>query len=350
MSRMSIRGVSKRYDDIPVLQDIGLAIPHGAVLALLGPSGCGKTTLLRLIAGFDRVDAGAIAFDDRIVSSPTVFVAPERRGIGYVPQEGALFPHLTVAGNIRYGVSGRRDRDARVQEVLDLIGLAGFGERFPHELSGGQQQRVALARALAPDPALILLDEPFNALDLDLRRSMCEDVIAVLRRTGTTTVLVTHDPGEAFAVADLVAVMQGGRIMQCARPDVVYWQPASPSVARLTGASIFLNGECRSDEAACPLGILPVYPGAACSGKAWIMLRPEQVTLAPEGRGTPARVTHHSFRGDHTLLRLELGGLMLGLRTPSLSAPLSGADVFLSVRGACMAYPAHEHPEAGDGA
>ena len=347
MSCMTIEQVSKYYDDVPVLKDVNLAIPHGAILALLGPSGCGKTTLLRLIAGFDRVDAGRIAFDDRIVASSTVYVTPEQRGIGYVPQEGALFPHLTVAGNIRYGLSRHAHKKARVEQVLSLTGLEGFGARFPHELSGGQQQRVALARALAPDPALILLDEPFNALDLDLRRGMCEDVISVLRRTGTTTILVTHDPGEAFAVADLVAVMQGGRIMQCARPDVVYWRPGSPSVARLTGASIFLDGEFRGDRVACPLGLLPLQPDSPrLEGKAWVMLRPEQVALAPEGQGVPARVERCSFRGDHTLLSLLLGNVRLNLRTPSLQAPTSGTAVFLSVCGACVTFPEHAKPDA----
>ncbi|CAM5463341.1 ABC transporter ATP-binding protein [Eoetvoesiella caeni] len=347
MSTVHIRRLAKRYDDAPVLQDIDLTIPHGDVLALLGPSGCGKTTLLRLIAGFDRVDGGTIAFDDRMVASPNVYIAPEKRGIGYVPQEGALFPHLTVAGNIGYGLSRRGDRKARIQEVLSLTGLAGLGERFPQELSGGQQQRAALARALAPDPALILLDEPFNALDLDLRRSMCEDVVAVLRQTGTTTVLVTHDPGEAFAVADSVAVMQAGRIMQCARPDLVYWQPKSPSVARLTGASVFLSGEAQGDHVACLLGSLSVYPEIERhTGKVWAMLRPEQISLVPKGQGVPARVTHSSFRGDHTLLSMLIGDFRFGLRTPSLSAPASGSDVFLSVRGACMAFSSHAYPEA----
>lgn len=341
MSQVQIEGVSKYYDDVAVLRDINLRIPHGAVLALLGPSGCGKTTLLRLIAGFDHIDSGTIDFDDRKVASASVYVAPERRGIGYVPQEGALFPHLTVAGNVRYGLSRKVDWQARVQEVLALTGLSGLGERFPHELSGGQQQRVALARALAPDPALILLDEPFNALDLDLRRNMCEDVVAVLRQTGTTTVLVTHDPGEAFAVADMVAVMQGGQIMQCAPPEQVYWQPQTPSVARLTGASIFLRGQSQGDAATCPLGRLPVQPGhTKPAGDVWVMLRPEQVALAQQGEGVPASVTHSSFRGDHSLLNVQLDDIRFGLRAPSLLAPVSGSDVFLSVRGACMAFTA----------
>lgn len=340
MSRITLKDLSKHYNAAPVLDRIELTIEHGSVLALLGPSGCGKTTLLRLIAGFDRPDAGTIAFDERIVASERVNLPPEKRGIGYVPQEGALFPHLSVAGNIRYGLHRRTRHEARVEEILERTGLHGLGERFPHELSGGQQQRAALARALAPDPALILLDEPFNALDLDLRRTMCEDVIAVLRRTGTTTVLVSHDPGEAFSVADQVAVMQGGKIMQSAPPDQVYWRPGSPAVARLTGASIFIEGTCDRGVVACALGRLPLYPPcSALAGPALVMLRPEQIMPGPAGNGPSAYVSRSSFRGDHTLLGLELDGLCFSLRTSSLDAPTAASTVSLAVRGCCMAFP-----------
>lgn len=339
MSSISIEGVCKQYGDVDVLSHATLAVEHGTVSTLLGPSGCGKTTLLRLIAGFDRLDQGRIAFDERIVASPSVFVPPERRGIGYVPQEGSLFPHLTVEGNVRYGLHRHRGTHQRVKEALALTGLAGLGKRFPHELSGGQQQRVALARALAPDPALILLDEPFNALDLDLRRRMCEDVIGVLRQTGTTTILVTHDPGEAFAVSDRMAVMQAGKIMQCASPETVYWRPANPSVARLTGGTIFLTAQVTAQGVASPLGLLAMHgPVSATFGAVSIMLRPEQVKLAPQGSGVSARVMHRSFRGDHTMLDLMVGSTRISLRTPSLSAPDLGASVFLSVQGPCMVY------------
>lgn len=340
MSRIQITQVNKHYETHPVLDHIDLTIEHGSVLALLGPSGCGKTTLLRLIAGFDRVDSGTVDFDGRTVASEQFHLPPEKRGIGYVPQEGALFPHLTVTGNIRYGLTRHDDRRARVNEVLELTGLRGLGERFPHELSGGQQQRVALARALAPDPSLILLDEPFNALDLDLRRNMCEDVVAVLRRTGTTTILVSHDPGEAFSVADQVAVMQAGRIMQSAHPSEVYWEPASCAVARLTGASISLDGMCCDGYANCALGQLALYPCCAgLAGPVSLMLRPEQVLIAPLGQGPVARVARSSFRGNHTLLDLEVGDFHFRLRSTSLSAPSAQTEVSLQVQGLCMAYP-----------
>ncbi len=340
MGQITVTDVHKCFGDTVVLRGINLTLPQASVLALLGPSGCGKTTLLRLIAGFDPLERGCIAFDGRTIASPTVFVPPERRGIGYVPQEGTLFPHLTVEGNIRFGLPRRANRQHRIEEVLALTGLEGLGDRYPHELSGGQQQRVALARALAPDPALVLLDEPFNALDLDLRRSMCEDVTGMLRRTGTTAILVTHDPGEAFAVSDQLAAMQSGLIMQCAQPEAVYWQPANPDVARLTGAAIFVPGHRCKHGAACALGDLPLHANATPqAGDVLVMVRPEQVQWRAGGPGAPAHVDHRSFRGDHTLVRLTLGELCLDLRMASLSAPPLGADIRLQIQGACMAYP-----------
>ncbi|MFT0533606.1 ABC transporter ATP-binding protein [Castellaniella hirudinis] len=338
---MTLRGLHKRFGQTEVLRGIHLSIPEGSVMALLGPSGCGKTTLLRLMAGFDPLDEGEIAFGDRIMASARAFVPPEQRNIGYVPQEGTLFPHLTVEGNIRFGLPRHAGRRQRVNEVLALTGLSGLGARYPHELSGGQQQRVALARALAPGPSLVLLDEPFNALDLDLRRSLCEEVVHVLRQTGTTTVLVTHDPGEAFAVSDQLAVMQAGGIMQCDQPERVYWQPASPAVARLTGAAIFLAGHgAGPSQAHCALGAVALHPGSPPPGEAClIMIRPEQIQWAAQGDGAPAKVSYRSFRGDHTLIGVDLADLCLDLRVSSLSAPALGADGFLCLQGACMAYP-----------
>ena len=340
MSHIRIDNIHKSFGPVEVLKGIDLELEQGSVLALLGPSGCGKTTLLRLIAGFDPVDEGTIHFGKKLMASPSVFVPPERRRIGYVPQEGALFPHLTVEGNLSYGLPKGANRKQRVAEVLELIGLQDFGQRYPHELSGGQQQRVALGRALAPNPELVLLDEPFNALDLELRRSMCEDVIALLRKTGTTAILVTHDPGEAFAVSDQLAVMMKGQIMQCAPPEIIYWQPASETVARLTGDAIFMPGECAEGGIRSALGVIPLYsscPLPSCLN-ATVAVRPEQFQWCQNGKGVPARVTRRSFRGDHTLIEVEIDDMCLSLRMPSLTTPKLGESGHLRVLGKCMAW------------
>ena len=220
MTALTIRGLAKAFDATPVLTGVDLDVPAESLTAVLGPSGCGKTTLLRLVAGFLRPDAGTIAFGEEVVAGPGRFVTPQRRRVGYVPQEGALFPHLDVAGNIAFGLPGRarRSRD-RLAELLDLVGLdARLAGQYPHELSGGQQQRVALARALAPRPSVVLLDEPFSSLDAGLRESTGRAVAEVLRSARATAVLVTHDQGEALSLADQVAVMRAGRFLQVASP------------------------------------------------------------------------------------------------------------------------------------
>ncbi len=337
MTDIRLSSIAKSYGRQPVLAGIDLAVPTGAVLALLGPSGCGKTTLLRLLGGFERADAGTIRLGGTTVEAADAFVPPERRHIGYVPQEGALFPHLTVARNVGFGLSGREGRAARVAEMLDLVGLSGHAEKFPHELSGGQQQRVALARALAPGPGVILLDEPFNALDLALRRHMSEEVVGLLRRQGATTVLVTHDPAEAFATADLVAVMLAGRIIQCAAPADVYRRPASADVASLTGAAIFLDATLRGGRAETPLGALPVDAAGLRDGDpVRLMLRPEQLRLVPSGEGREATVTGSRFKGDHTLVSVSVDGLALDIRAQE--AP-TGSTAFVAVDGSAVAFP-----------
>lgn len=345
MSHINLENVHKSFDSVEVLKGIDLRIQQGSVLALLGPSGCGKTTLLRLIAGFDPINQGRILFGEKLMASPDRFVPPERRRIGYVPQEGALFPHLTVAGNIRYGIPRHMNQRQRVAEVLELIGLQDYAKRYPHELSGGQQQRVALGRALAPDPTLVLLDEPFNALDLDLRRSMCEDVVQLLRQTNTTAVLVTHDPGEAFAASDQLAVMLAGQIVQCDHPESVYWKPDSEVIARLTGDTIVLPGIIVNDGIQCALGVVSRH--ASCKLPTGVpvstMIRPEQVSWQSDAGKTcqsaAAVVTKRSFRGSHTLVDVELADLCLSLHMPSLTAPARNETGALRVTGCCMAYP-----------
>jgi iron(III) transport system ATP-binding protein len=338
MAGVAVKALSKAYRGRAVLREVELEVADGTVLALLGPSGSGKTTLLRLVAGFERADAGEILIGAERVAAAGHSVPPERRHIGYVPQEGALFPHLTVAGNVGFGLSRRERKGCRVAEILDLVGLAELAERYPHELSGGQQQRAALARALAPRPALILLDEPFNALDLELRRSTCEDVVALLRRSGATVILVTHDPGEAFATADRVAVMQDGRIMQCDTPRAVYQTPASATVARLTGPAIFLEGVARDGAVETPLGLLPSKRSLPRhDGKLVAMLRPEQIVLGGASDGCEAKVVGRRFRGDHTSLSVAGSGFSLDVRAPDAA---ERDTVHLRVEGGCVAFEA----------
>ncbi|MFC5067855.1 ABC transporter ATP-binding protein [Flaviflagellibacter deserti] len=331
---LRISGVSKSFPTRQVLHGIDLDVPRGTVLALLGPSGSGKSTLLRLIAGFERVDAGEIVIDGGVVASTRTFVPPEKRRVGYVPQDGALFPHLTVRGNVGYGLPRAERKSKRVDEMLSLVGLDEFADRYPRELSGGQQQRVALARALAPASGLILLDEPFNALDLELRRTVSEEVIALLRQTGTTAIFVTHDPGEAFGAADLVAVMQDGRIMQCDTPSEVYGSPENAVVARLTGTANLLEGVVRGSVIETPLGTFEVRNGVL-DGRAVAMLRPEQIAIG--GSGVEAKVIARRFRGDHTTLVVQGQDFTATVRAPG---HVAGDIVRLSADCDCVAFDA----------
>ncbi len=340
MSLLKVEQLWKAYVDQPILRGVDLDVPSGGVVALLGTSGSGKTTLLRVIAGFEPAQAGRITIGDRLLEAPGLHVPAERRHIGYVPQEGTLFPHLTVAGNIGFGLTRVERRRGRIEEVLRLTGLDELGRRYPNQLSGGQQQRTALARALAPRPDLVLLDEPFNALDLDLRRSVCADVIAALRAAGATAVLVTHDPQEAFASADLLAVMVEGRIAQVAAPAAVYHHPESPEIARLTGNTIFLDAEIGGGVARTVMGTLPVRPGGATlpQGAGLVMLRPEQVVPAPAGHGVPAAIIARSFRGDHMLVTAAVNGLTLDFRLADIEPLEATKPLSLAVVGACVAY------------
>ncbi len=225
MRQLSVAGLHKAFGAHPVLTGLDLDVPAGSLTAILGPSGSGKTTLLRLLAGFERADAGSIMIGDRTVDGPGVHVPPERRQIGYVPQEGGLFPHLSVAANVGFGLPARQRRGPRTEELLAAVGLAGMGNRYPHQLSGGQQQRVALARALAIRPEIVLLDEPFASLDAHLRASVRADVQQICQTAGTTAILVTHDQDEALSMADRIAVLRDGRIVQYAAPQDLYSRP-----------------------------------------------------------------------------------------------------------------------------
>jgi iron(III) transport system ATP-binding protein len=324
MSLLSISGVTKRYGSVTALDRATLEIEPGTLTAIVGASGSGKTTLLRLIAGFEAPDEGSITFESVQVAGPLRLVPPHRRGIGLVAQEGALFPHLSVGGNVGFGMDSRPDR-ANVGALLEAVELdPDIRSRMPHELSGGQQQRVALARALARRPKLMLLDEPFSALDAGLRANMREMVKRRLTEEGVTGILVTHDQQEALSFADHLAVLEEGRVVQAGTPRELYLQPRTEGLARFLGDALIMQAEVRGGEAETSLGRVRV-PRATRDGRARIMLRPEQVRLVPWSEGTPtAEIQSASFEGPITVVRFEAGGGTFTLKVPSADAPVQG--------------------------
>ena len=346
MSALTMTGVSRSFPPTGsgqaatrAVDDVSLHVPHGSLTAVLGPSGCGKTTLLRLIAGFLVPDSGTIAFDDRVVAGAGRPVPPQERHVGYVPQEGALFPHLDVAANIGFGLPRGERSGARIDEMLDLVELPrGFRGRAPHELSGGQQQRVALARALAPRPTVVLLDEPFSSLDASLRESTGRAVARALRAAHATGLLVTHDQSEALSLADQVAVLREGRLIQAGSPADVYLAPHDPELARFVGGATSLPGRAGEGRAAtCALGAVTLtHPASA--DDLLLVIRPDQVVL-DEG-GVEAHVDEVSFYGHDAAIRLTVAGAALVARVTGPSAPAAGQTVRVGVRGAVHAYPA----------
>jgi iron(III) transport system ATP-binding protein len=341
---LSISGLRKSFGAAPVLADLELEVAAGSLTAVLGSSGCGKTTLLRLIAGFEHADGGSIRLGGRVLSDGHAHLAPERRAIGFVPQEGALFPHLDVAANVGFGLPRAQRRGGRVGELLAQVDLEGLDKRFPHQLSGGQQQRVALARALAPDPGLVLLDEPFDALDAGLRAQVRGEVRAALRAAGATALLVTHDQEEALSLADLVAVMRGGRIVQAADPQTLYRDPVDEDVARFVGDAVLLEAQLVGGLAETALGQVPVRGGATLSsGPATVMLRPEQILCRPfsGGAGPRGRVLSTEFYGHDATARIELEGpspRRILARASGHRVPEPGEQVSVAIEGSAVAY------------
>jgi iron(III) transport system ATP-binding protein len=338
MNVLEVRHLSKRYGSSSTLalRDVSLAVAAGEVLAVVGESGCGKTTLLRLIAGLEVPTEGEILLNGHVASNVRGSVPPERRGVGIVFQDYALFPHLNVQDNIEFGLQSlrRAQRRERAGAALELVGLQDYARRFPHELSGGQQQRVALARALAPQPALLLLDEPFSNLDVVLKEQVREEIGQIIRRAGTTALFVVPDLADVLSVADRIAILKDGALQQIDTPAAVYQRPADEYVARLFGATNLLPGTPRDAGFDTPLGHVAASSARAVSSAVTLSIRPQDIQLARDADATadatPATVRQTRFRGDHqeVVVTVDSDGaayqLMLHARTDT---PLRTGDV-----------------------
>ena len=340
MPLLEINDVSVSFGDTEVLSGISLKLESKQLLAVLGASGAGKSTLMRLIAGFDSVGGGSIVLDGGILSDSSKTVAPERRSIGIVPQDSALFPHLNVSQNIGFGLSGlsKEAKAERVGELLRLIRMEEFASRMPQELSGGQVQRVALARALAPKPKLVLLDEPFSALDAELRGQLREEVRQVLRAEGATAVLVTHDQEEALSLADRVAVLREGKIIQVGSPSEIYNSPADVGIATFLGESVLVDGKVSGGKILTDLGSLSALNNVAEGATGVVAIRSENFYLQPNPTGD-SEVVGRVFFGHDALVEVQTPKLRIRARSNGPFAPEVGMRVTVWVRGAVNFYP-----------
>ncbi|MDQ3378214.1 MAG: ABC transporter ATP-binding protein [Actinomycetota bacterium] len=340
---VKISNVSRNYGPVRAVRDLDLSLRRGGIMALLGPSGCGKTTTLRLLAGFETPESGEIEIGGRTVAGPGVNVPPEKRGVGMVFQDYALFPHLTVRGNVAYGLKNGKRRSRRTEEILALAHLDNLGNRMPHELSGGQQQRVALARALAPGPDVVLLDEPFSNLDAALRARVRAETRDILTDAGATAIFVTHDQEEALSLADEVAVMLDGTVVQSAPPEDLYHRPATREVAEFVGEANFVPGTAdESGRFLCELGNVPAC--GACVGHVEAMLRPEALRLRAlaEGEkvGAGATVLAREFYGHDQLIKLRLdSGPVLCSRLGGGPGFRPGQRVSVELSGEAVVFP-----------
>lgn len=331
---LELDGVSRHYGPMAAVASLDLTVAAGELVTVIGPSGCGKSTMLRLIAGLERLDAGRISIAGDVVADRRRFQEPERRRVGLVFQDHALFPNLTVAKNVAFGLNRMPapERRKRVAEVLELVRLGHLSSRYPHELSGGEQQRVALARALAPRPAVVLLDEPFSSLDETLRGRVRADIVSVLQETGTTGLLVTHDQTEALSVANRVVVMRDGAIEQADVPEKVFEQPSTRFVASFMGDADFLPAHVHNALLTCEVGVVSTVPGwADCDVDVDVVLRPHEVALSPDP-DAQARVVSLEYRGAFVLHHVRLAsGRMLRSWQPHQVRYAPGTAVRVSV-------------------
>jgi iron(III) transport system ATP-binding protein len=348
MSELVATDVCKSFGSTRVLEGVDLEVERGDLTVLLGASGSGKSTILRLAAGFERVDRGRIRIGETTVADERIHVAPEHRHVGYVAQDGALFPHLTVLANIGFGLRRNRRKSARVRELIDIVGLEGLEARYPQQLSGGQQRRVALARALAIEPALLLLDEPFSSLDAALRVTVRDEVVDIVRRAGTTTLLVTHDQTEALSIADTVAVLRDGRVAQHAPPFDLYRTPLDPELAAFLGPANFVDGTVAGDDVATAFGRVALHPSsraAAGTNAVSVLLRPEQIAIDTDTAraGVTGTVVTSTYHGPDTLITVQpdTGAGIAGVILARGDVPLvRGTSVALTARGPAMAWTA----------
>lgn len=353
--RLMVRSLSRAFDGRAVVQDVCLSVAAGQVTCLLGPSGCGKSTTLRMIAGVERPDAGEIVIDGRPVFGPGVNLPPEARGVGLMFQDFALFPHLTVAGNVAFGLTGdKAARLARVDELLERVNLSGFGPKHPHELSGGEQQRVALARALAPRPRVMLMDEPFSGLDNRLRDGIRDATLAVLKEEGAAVLLVTHEPDEAMRMADEIALMRAGAVVQRGAPYNIYNAPVDRAAAAFFSDINVIKGFSRGALTATPFGDF-LTPGHSDGAPVEIVIRPQHLKIdfdrAGRGpnptaqEGAPARGTVQRARylGRESLVefRMDFDGSILTASVPGVFLPRAGTALWLMIRrDRCFVFPA----------
>ncbi len=337
---LTLSNISKSFGNQTVLRDLSLEVSAGEFVAVLGSSGSGKTTLLRLIAGFDEPNAGEITIADKVVASSKLFVPAEARKVGYVPQDAALFPHLSVFENVAFGLKGlsKAARADRVSALLKLVSMEAFGDKNATELSGGQKHRIALARALAPEPELILLDEPFAALDAELRAKIREEMKAVLDKVSCTTILVTHDQEEALSIADRVALLRDGNFAQIGIPREIYSAPVDLGVATFLGDSVIVDGVIESGKVSTSLGQLTLLNSAKEASRGKVAIRPENFYLQPDLNGDSI-VVGRQFFGHDAVVEVKTPSQLIRARSSGPFAPEVGMKVTVWVRGAVNFYP-----------